>query len=131
MTEEHKLITVGRRKEAIARVSLAKGSGIVKVNGRELADYFSGPSNQSKVLETLRFLGLEEEYDITANVNGGGMTGQADAIKLAVARYMVEQNPELRKKLKDAKLLTRDPRAKERKKYGQKRARKRFQFSKR
>ena len=131
MSEEHKLITVGRRKEAVARVSLVKGGGNVKINGRELTDYFSCLSNQVKVLETLRFLGLEEEYDMIVNVNGGGITGQADAIKLAVARYMVEQNPELRKKLRDAKLLTRDPRAKERKKYGQKRARKRFQFSKR
>lgn len=131
MAEEHRLITVGRRKEAIARVWLEKGSGTITVNGREFADYFPRTADQNAVLEVFKTLGIEDEYDLFAKVNGGGISGQADAVKLAVARYLVALNPELRKKLKDTGLLTRDPRAKERKKYGQKRARKRFQFSKR
>ncbi len=131
MVEELKLIKVGRRKEAIARVRLEKGSGVIRVNGREFTDYFPVYADQLKVTLPLRFLGLEEQYDINVNANGGGISGQADATKLAIARYLIELNPELHKKLKDAGFLTRDPRAKERKKYGQKRARKRFQFSKR
>ncbi len=131
MAEEHRLITVGRRKEAIARVWLEKGSGTVTINGRELADYFPRASDQNAVLAVFKTLGIEDEYDLVAKVEGGGISGQADAVKLGVARYLVALNPELRKKLKDNGLLTRDPRAKERKKYGQKRARKRFQFSKR
>ncbi|MCD6118823.1 30S ribosomal protein S9 [bacterium] len=131
MTDDHKLMTVGRRKEAVARVRLEKGSGNISVNGKELSDYFPRYSDQLRATEALRVLGVEEEYDLFANVRGGGIHGQADAIRLGVARSMVELNPDLRKKLRDAGLLTRDPRAKERKKYGQKRARKRFQFSKR
>lgn len=131
MAEEHRLITVGRRKEAVARVWLEKGSGTVSINGRDLADYFPRVSDQNAVMLVFKTLGIEDEYDLVANVAGGGISGQADAIKLGIARHLVALNPELRKKLKDTGLLTRDPRAKERKKYGQKRARKRFQFSKR
>ncbi len=131
MAEERQHITVGRRKTAVARVYLKPGSGNVLVNQRPLSDYFALPYGQLKVLEPLRALGLEEKFDVYARVEGGGITGQADAICLGIARYLEHINPDYRPALKKEGLLKRDPRAKERKKYGRKRARKRFQFSKR
>ncbi|MEP0813860.1 MAG: 30S ribosomal protein S9 [bacterium] len=131
MSEEHRNITVGRRKTAVARVYLEKGSGSILVNGREFTNYFPRYGDQMRILEVLKKLEVEDQYDIHVNVTGGGIAGQADAVRLGVARYFVTLNPDLRAKLKAEGFLTRDPRAKERKKYGQKRARKRFQFSKR
>ena len=115
----------------MARVILAPGNGNFLVNGRPLTDYFQTPYGQLRVQEPLRALGLEEKYDVRANVAGGGLTGQADAVCLGIARYLEHLNPGYRPALKKEGLLSRDPRAKERKKYGRKRARKRFQFSKR
>lgn len=122
----------GRRKEAIARVRIKPGSGKVFVNGELADDYFQHRSllvqSATKPLVTV---GLEDDFDVLCKVVSGGKSGQADAIKLGLARALVELNPEYDKTLRDEGFLTRDARAKERKKYGQKRARKRFQFSKR
>lgn len=131
MAEEHRVITVGRRKCAIARVWLERGSGNFRINGRELTDYFPRAADQARVTDVFKALEVEDQYDLFVNVKGGGITGQAEAIRLGMARYFLVLNPELRAKLKPLGFLRRDPRAKERKKYGQKRARKRFQFSKR
>jgi len=128
---DYQNITVGRRKCAIARVFLRPGNGSYKVNGRPLPDYFKTINAQLKVQEPLKAVDLGDKYDVIALANGGGITGQSDSIALGIARYLVELNPNYRDVLKKKGLLTRDPRAKERKKYGQKRARKRFQFSKR
>lgn len=131
MFEQNVPITVGRRKTAIARVRLLPGTGLFKINGHSLADFFPRFEHQLAILTPLKLLGHTDKYDTVANVQGGGITGQSDAIRLAIARSLVKIYPDQRKLLKDAGLLTRDARAKERKKYGQKRARKRFQFSKR
>jgi len=131
MEEERQLITVGRRKEAVARVILSPGSGDITINGRPFDEYFTTISTQLKVLQPLKTTDALEKYDIRANVKGGGSTGQADAVSLGVARYLEHLHPEHRTLLKKEGLLTRNPRVKERKKYGRKRARKRFQFSKR
>lgn len=131
MDEERQLITVGRRKEAVARVILTPGSGSITVNGCPLEEYFTTVNTQLKVLQPLKTVDVLERYDIRANVSGGGSTGQAEAVSLGVARYLEHLHPEHRTLLKKEGLLTRDPRVKERKKYGRKRARKRFQFSKR
>jgi small subunit ribosomal protein S9 len=130
-SSEYQLITVGRRKCATARVFLRPGTGAYRINGKMLPEYFKTVNAQLKVQEPLRAVELSEKYDVFVNVNGGGITGQSDAIALGVARYLVELSPNYREGLKKRHLLTRDPRAKERKKYGQKRARKKFQFSKR
>jgi small subunit ribosomal protein S9 len=131
MAEEYQNITVGRRKTATARVFLRPGTGTYRVNGRPLPEYFKTINGQLKVQEPLKAVDLSEKYDVFANVEGGGITGQSDAIALGIARYLVELDQNYRNALKRKGLLTRDPRAKERKKYGQKRARKQFQFSKR
>lgn len=131
MAEERQFIAVGRRKTATARVILAQGSGNFLINKRPLTDYFKTPYGQLRVQEPLRVLGLEDKFDVRANVRGGGITGQADAVCLGIARYLEHLNADYRPALKKEGLLSRDPRAKERKKYGRKRARKRFQFSKR
>ena len=128
---EHQMIKVGRRKCATARVYLRPGNGAYWVNGKELPEYFKTINAQLRVQEPLKTVELSEKYDVYANVNSGGITGQSDAIALGIARYLVALNPDCRGVLKKRGLLKRDPRAKERKKYGQKRARKRFQFSKR
>jgi small subunit ribosomal protein S9 len=128
---EFQRITVGRRKTAVARVFLRPGSGAYKINGKALPEYFKTINTQLKVQEPLRVVDLSDKYDVFCNVNGGGITGQSDSIALGIARYLVELNPNYRDALKKRGLMTRDPRAKERKKYGQKRARKQFQFSKR
>ena len=122
----------GRRKSAIARVRLIPGTGQLTVNGREGDNYLQ--YNQSYLSATkapLEILGLENDYDILVNVKGGGVTGQAEAIRLGVARALCELSPDNRPPLKTEGYLTRDPRAKERKKYGLRKARKAPQFSKR
>jgi len=132
MTEtEHQKITVGRRKTAVARVILRPGSGNYEVNNKPLPEYFKTINAQLKVQEPLKAVDLGDKYDVFANVHGGGITGQSDALALGISRFLVDLNPNYRDVLKKKGLLRRDPRAKERKKYGQKRARKKFQFSKR
>jgi small subunit ribosomal protein S9 len=123
--------TVGRRKAAEARVYLMKGSGVITINGRTLEDYFPMPAIQAKVNEPMTTIGSDGEYDIKVNVTGGGFKGQAEAIRMGIARAFVEVNAENKKPLKDKKLLTRDSREVERKKFGKPKARKSFQFSKR
>src|SRR5690606_18728992 len=124
-------IKVGRRKRAVARVFLRPGNGGYRVNGKNLPEYFKTINAQLKVQEPLKVVELADKYDVIANVYGGGITGQSDAIALGIARYLTDLNPNYRDNLKKKGLLSRDPREKERKKYGQKRARKKFQFSKR
>ncbi|CDN11366.1 MAG: 30S ribosomal protein S9 [Richelia sp.] len=122
----------GRRKSAIARVRLVPGSGQLKVNGKEGENYFQYNANYLGVIKApLETLGLESEYDILVKAEGGGLTGQSDAIRLGVARALCQLDPENRSPLKTEGYLTRDPRAKERKKYGLHKARKAPQYSKR
>jgi small subunit ribosomal protein S9 len=121
----------GRRKTAVARVFLRPGSGDFKVNGRAFEQYFVTESQRSSAKEPLVSTDSTATFNVIANVSGGGVNGQADAVKLGIARALMLFNAELRKKLKAEGLVSRDSRSKERKKYGQKGARKRFQFSKR
>ena len=121
----------GRRKTAIARVFLRPGSGDFKVNGRAFEEYFVTPAQRSSAKLPLVSTDSAATFNVIANVSGGGVNGQADAVKLGIARALMLFNAELRKKLKAEGLVSRDSRSKERKKYGQKGARKRFQFSKR
>lgn len=124
-------IFVGRRKNATARVILRQGSGKVSVNKREFEKYFSLKSNRDDVLLPFVLTETLGKYDVRANVRGGGISGQSEAIRLGIARALVDINEDFRASLKTDSLLTRDPRMVERKKYGQPKARKRFQFSKR
>ena len=121
----------GRRKEAVARVRLIPGSGQFKLNGRPLEDYFPRPVLRMIVTEPLRLTNTLDAYDIIARIEGGGMSGQAGAVRHGIARALVEADPTLRPELKRKGMLTRDARAKERRKYGLKKARKAPQFSKR
>lgn len=121
----------GRRKTAAARVFLRPGSGEMTVNGRSLDDYFPNDIHKMVVKQPLQLTETVDKFDIKATVSGGGASGQAGAIRHGISRALLEFNGELRDRLKDEGLLTRDPRKKERKKYGQKGARARFQFSKR
>ncbi|MHB2022844.1 MAG: 30S ribosomal protein S9 [Mycobacteriales bacterium] len=121
----------GRRKEAIARVRLTPGSGQWLINGRSLEDYFPNKVHQQLVAEPLRSLEAEAAYDVIARLDGGGVTGQAGALRLGIARALTEVDASVRPTLKKAGLLTRDARVKERKKYGLKKARKAPQYSKR
>jgi small subunit ribosomal protein S9 len=121
----------GRRKTAVARVFLRPGNGNFKVNGRPFEQYFVTESQRSGAKEPLISTESVSSFNVIANVSGGGVSGQADAVKLGIARALIEFNADLRKKLKTEGLVSRDSRGKERKKYGQKGARKRFQFSKR
>jgi small subunit ribosomal protein S9 len=123
--------TSGRRKTSVARVYVTKGSGKIEVNGKDYKTYFPTPTLQYYVTQSLNVSKVREEYDVKVNVAGGGITGQAQAIRLAVAKALVEINAELKKDLRAEGLVTRDPRMVERKKFGQKKARRRFQFSKR
>ena len=123
--------TTGRRKEAVARARLRTGTGVVTVNGRTFTDYFPTAMSRMVVVEPLRLLSLEENYDVDATIDGGGVTGQAGALRMAIARALIEVDPELRPALKKAGLLTRDAWAKESKKYGLKKARKAPQYTKR
>lgn len=122
---------IGRRKTAVARVYLSAGTGSITVNNREFKTYFTTGPLQNKVTQAFSIINASEQFDVKANVMGGGITGQAEAIRLGIARALCEINPENRPPLKKEGLLTRDPRMVERKKSGQKKARKRFQFSKR
>lgn len=121
----------GRRKTSTARVYLRPGSGAITVNKREFNAYFPNEALQMIIRQPLRFTETVEKFDILVNVDGGGTAGQAGAVRHGITRALIEFNADLRSTLKKAGLITRDPRKKERKKYGQKGARKRFQFSKR
>ena len=122
---------LGRRKSAVARVYVSEGKGKITINKRELTEYFPTGILQYVVLQPLNLLGVAGEYDINVNLDGGGITGQAEALRLGISRAMLEIVPDSRPALKAAGFLTRDPREVERKKPGQPKARKRFQFSKR
>ncbi|MBQ9637732.1 MAG: 30S ribosomal protein S9 [Prevotella sp.] len=122
---------IGRRKSSVARVYLTEGTGKIVINKRELAQYFPSGILQYVVKQPLQLLGVEEKYDIKANLDGGGYTGQSQALRMAIARALVKINAEDKKALKDQGFLTRDAREVERKKPGQPKARRRFQFSKR
>ncbi|MBT8203833.1 MAG: 30S ribosomal protein S9 [Eudoraea sp.] len=122
---------IGRRKTAVARVYVSEGKGNVTVNNRDFKDYFSTATLQYKVLQPFSLTSTEGNYDVKVNVFGGGITGQAEAVRLALSRALCEVDEENRQSLKPEGLLTRDPRMVERKKFGQKKARKKFQFSKR
>ena len=124
-------LSTGRRKGAIARVRVIAGSGTFDVNGRTLEDYFSTRAHRMVVQAPLRVLGREREYDVVASIRGGGVNGQAGALRLGIARALVELDPEFRRELKAGGFLTRDAREKERRKYGLKKARKAPQYSKR
>ncbi|MFL9845361.1 30S ribosomal protein S9 [Flavobacterium rhizosphaerae] len=122
---------IGRRKTAVARIYLTEGSGKITVNKKELEVYFPTGTLQYKVKQPLSMTNSAENFDVKINVYGGGITGQAEAVRMAIARAMCEVDAENRSILKPEGLLTRDPRMVERKKFGQKKARKKFQFSKR
>jgi small subunit ribosomal protein S9 len=122
---------IGRRKTAVARVYLSDGKGKITVNKRDLADYFPTATLQYKVQQPFALTDNEKAFDVNINVYGGGITGQAEAVRLAISRALCELDEENRVALKPEGLLTRDPRMVERKKFGQKKARKKFQFSKR
>lgn len=123
--------TLGRRKTAVARLYMKNGSGQILVNNRDYKEYFCVPTLQYKVEQPLQLAQVMGQYDIKANLDGGGVTGQAEALRMAIAKALVEINPELRHEMKVQGFLRRDPRMVERKKPGQPKARKRFQFSKR
>jgi small subunit ribosomal protein S9 len=122
---------IGRRKTAVARVYISTGTGNITINKRTFENYFTTPTLRYKVQQPLVLTDNEKSFDIKVNVHGGGITGQAEAVRLAISRAMCELNEEHRLVLKPEGLLTRDPRMVERKKFGQKKARKKFQFSKR
>ena len=122
---------IGRRKASVARVYLTKGGGNIIINGKELSNYFPMQNIQNSVTEPLKVSELEKEYDIKINVSGGGFKGQAEAIRLGISRALVKIDEENKPALKAKKFLTRDAREVERKKYGEPKARKSFQFSKR
>lgn len=128
---ENQIQKVGRRKTATARVMIRPGKGEWKVNGRGLAEYFPRETHRIRVEEPLRAAGVAGQFDITVRVNGGGLTGQADAVRMGLARAIVEHDEESRPAMRERGLLTRDSRKVERKKPGRPKARKRFQFSKR
>ena len=123
--------TSGRRKCSVARAYVSSGTGVITINKRDYKEYFKTPTLQYYVLQSLNNAKSVGLYDVKINVNGGGTTGQAQAVRLAIAKALVEINPELKKELRAEGLVTRDPRMVERKKFGQKKARARFQFSKR
>ena len=128
---EHLVRATGRRKEAVCRARLLAGSGRWEINGRPLEDYFPSPTHRMIVSEPLRLTNTEGRYDIIAKIEGGGVSGQAGALRHAVAKSLSELDPDLRSVLKKAGFLTRDAREKERRKYGLKKARKAPQYSKR
>jgi small subunit ribosomal protein S9 len=124
-------MSTGRRKEAVARVRLVPGTGMFVVNGRPLDDYFPTRVHRMVAQSPLRLLGREKDYDIVASIRGGGISGQAGAVRLGIARALIDMEPELRPQMKAEGFLTRDAREKERRKYGLKKARKAPQYSKR
>lgn len=124
-------IYVGRRKTSVARVLLRNGSGVITVNNQEFEKFFPQLLSREDILLPFKVTETEGKFDVHVNVKGGGTTGQAQAVRLSIARALIDLNPDYRPALKAEGLLTRDPRMVERKKYGQPKARKRFQFSKR
>ena len=131
MAQEARIQTVGRRKTSVARVLLSSGSGKWSVNGRELTDYFTRPTHQIRLAEPFKVTGSEGLFDVTVRVRGGGLTGQSDAVRMGVARALLQIDGQHRPVLRQHGMLTRDARQVERKKPGRPKARKRFQFSKR
>ena len=121
----------GRRKNSVARTRIYAGSGSIEVNGRSMEDYFPRDTLRMVIDQPLEITNLKSKFDIKINVKGGGISGQAQAVRHGISRALLEYDPELRTSLKTAGLLTRDAREKERKKYGQPGARKKFQYSKR
>lgn len=128
---DEKIQATGRRKTAVASVILVKGKGQIQVNGRDFEDYFPTLSTREQALSSLTVLQAHKSFDVSIKTTGGGLSGQAVAVRLALARALIKVNPDHRPKLKNLGFLKRDPRARERKKPGQPGARKRFQFSKR
>ena len=126
-----KVHTIGRRKTSIARIFISKGKGAITVNKKNYTDYFTTPTLQYKIQQPFMLTSTEGNYDLNVTVKGGGTNGQAEAVRLAISRALCKINEEFRAELKPEGLLTRDPRMVERKKFGQKKARKKFQFSKR
>jgi small subunit ribosomal protein S9 len=124
-------ISTGRRKEAVARVRLVPGTGSFAVNGRTLEEYFTTRAHRMVIAEPLRVVGREKDFDVVASIKGGGVNGQAGALRMGISRALVELDPGLRDQLKSGGFLTRDAREKERRKYGLKKARKAPQYSKR
>ncbi len=124
-------IATGRRKEAVARVRLVEGTGSYQVNGRSLDEFFPTRAHRMIVSSPLRLAGKDKDLDVLARIEGGGVSGQAGALRLGIARALIDLDPELRPLLKKEGFLTRDPREKERRKYGLKKARKAPQYSKR
>jgi small subunit ribosomal protein S9 len=131
MAKTEEFIATGRRKNSVARIRMMAGSGKIDVNGRNFEDYFPTTPLQNTVLQPLQTAKAVNTYDLSINATGGGVTGQAGAVRLAIARALLQVDADLRGTLKAEGLLRRDPRMKERKKSGQPGARKRFQFSKR
>ena len=123
--------TLGRRKTSVARIYMKSGKGSIEVNGRDAKEYFPTSLLQDTIRRPFNVLEVDGKYDVKVNVSGGGITGQAEAVSLAIARALVQENAEVKPTLKKFGLMTRDPRMVERKKFGQKKARKKFQFSKR
>jgi small subunit ribosomal protein S9 len=131
LTEKVSYQATGKRKESIARVRIVPGTGKITVNNRDLNDYFKRETAKLMVAEPLKLTGVDSVYDVIADIDGGGITGQAGALRHGIAKALLEVNAEFRSILKKEGFLTRDSRIKERKKYGLKKARKRPQFSKR
>jgi small subunit ribosomal protein S9 len=131
MAQNQEFIATGRRKTSVARIRMTPGSGKIDINGRNFEDYFPTIPLQNIVLQPLQTAKVVNTYDVSINTSGGGASGQAGAARLAIARALLQTDPNLRSGLKTEGLLRRDPRMKERKKSGQPGARKRFQFSKR
>ena len=131
MAKKTQYLGTGRRKSSIARVRLTTGKGKITINGRTFEDYIPSAAIRLDVLQPLELTESKEKFDVEVNVCGGGISGQAGAIRLGITRALMEVDPDLRKVLKPAGMVTRDPRAKERKKYGLKKARRAPQFSKR
>ena len=131
MADQVEYYGTGRRKSAVARVFLRPGNGDFKVNGKAFNEHFVTVAQRVDAMQPLALTEMATNFNVVVTVDGGGVNGQAGAVKMGIARALIVFNPELRSKLKSAGFLRRDPRAKERKKYGQKGARKRFQFSKR
>ncbi len=129
--KKKEFIGIGRRKTAVASVRMRLGTGQININGRKLDEYFLLALERDNILSPLKKFASLDKYDLILRIKGGGIAAQAEAARLGIARAMVKENDELRSALKDLGYLTRDPRKKERKKYGRKKARKRFQFSKR
>jgi small subunit ribosomal protein S9 len=131
MAEETRFMATGRRKEAVARVILVLGKGEFKINNKPLDEYFTVPSYRLVVKQPLKLTSYLDKFNVQAKVKGGGVSGQAEAVRHGIAKALLKFNGNLRPTLKKAGFITRDPRMKERKKYGQKGARKRFQWTKR